>query len=78
MIKNYISSILNIRERFYQSKAIPFGKTLSKDSDSGNGRNSYFFRYLMKVKKYRTEDGKNYLKSRCVRRRIDVEDPPLI
>ena len=78
MIKNYISSILNIRDWFYQSKTIPFGKTLSKDSDSGNGRNSYFFRYLMKVKKYRTEDGKNYLNSRCVRRRIDVEDPPLI
>ena len=40
-IKNFIQGILNIRKELYEQGILTCGKSLTKDSDSGKGKNSY-------------------------------------
>ena len=55
VVKDFISEVLLLRKQMYQTRLLPWGKTIWKESDSGTGKNSFLFKYLTGEKRYRVQ-----------------------
>ena len=51
-VKDFIKSIMEVRNQGYDSHQIPVHKNIGKDSKAGSGSHAWFYKTLIREKKY--------------------------